>query len=165
MKEFVGEYKTKMWMRIVVFAMMGMGYDVIVTTIQKILGGKLDINAVQTASTWMFLVYGTIPLIVYPVLFVLKKMKIPKVLIPLVFLLLFYIAEYSWGATFHKFGIEAWNYNWYTPSAFNTANGYISFHPAIIVTWLIFINLAIFLDNKLRSLAKYMSDRLARQLS
>ena len=155
MRRFLIEYKTRMWLRIIVFAIMGMGYDVIVTTIQKILGGKLDLNAIQTASTWMFLIYGTIPLIVYPVLVLLKKTKIPRLLIPLVFLGLFYFAEYSWAAVFHQFGIEAWNYNWYTPSAFNTANGYISFHPVIIVTWLVFVNLGIFLDNRLRSLARY----------
>lgn len=161
MKEFIREYKTKMWMRVVVFAMFGMGYDVIVVTIQKMLSGKLDINAIQTVSTWLFLIYGTIPLIVYPVLFILRKLKIPKLVVPFVFLLLLYSAEYSWAATFHKFGIEAWNYNWYTPSEFNTANGYISFHPAIIATWFVFVNLAIFLDNKMRSIAKYMSDRSA----
>lgn len=62
MKKFLTEYKAKLWLQVIVFAMMGMGHDVIVTTVQKILGGQLDINAVQTASTWMFLIYGTIPL-------------------------------------------------------------------------------------------------------
>lgn len=150
MTQLLAEYKVKIWLRIIVFGMMGMGYDVIVTTIQKILGGVLDLNAVQTASTWMFLVYGTIPLIVYPVLYLLKIMKLPKILIPFVFLVLFYIGEYSWGSIFNTFGIEAWNYNWYTPSAFNTTNGYISYHPGIIITWYIFVNLALRLDDQMR---------------
>lgn len=150
MSQFLAEYSVKMWLRIIVFAIMGMGYDVIVTTIQKILGGVLDLNAVQTASTWMFLVYGTIPMIVYPVQYLLKKIKLPKILIPFVFLVVFYIGEYSWGSIFNTFGIEAWNYNWYTPSAFNTPNGYISYHPGIIITWYIFVNFALHLDDQMR---------------
>ncbi len=150
MKTFLDGYTKNLVLRIIVFALFGMGYDVIVTTIQQLLGGHLDINAIQSASTWMFLVYGIIPLVIYPVKFALKKLRIPGYSMPFIFLALFYIAEYSWATLFAKLSIEAWNYNWYTPAGFNTANGYVSFHPAIIVVWLIFVIIALFLDDELR---------------
>lgn len=146
------EFGKNMRVRVIMFAMMGMGYDVLVTTLQQVLGGHLNIHAIQTASTWMLLVYGTIPFVVYPVQVFLKKIGVQRLGNPLVFLLLFYLAEYLWGTLFHQMGIKAWDYNWYTPLAFNTTNGYVSFHPRIILTWFIFVILAESLDSKLREM-------------
>lgn len=152
MKRRGTEYSKNMWVRVILFAMMGMGYDVLVTTMQQFLGGHLNIHAIQTASTWMLLVYGTIPFVVYPVQMFLKKIGVPRFVNPIFFLILFYLAEYLWGALFHQMGIKAWDYNWYTPTAFNTANGFISFHPGIILTWFFFVIMAEILDSKLREM-------------
>ena len=138
MRAFMMKYKKALWLRIGVFAFLGMGWDVLMTTVQMILGG-VERNAVMTASTWMFLVYGSIPLVVFPMEKLLLKLKVPKVLDILLFLFLFYLAEYAWGYFFYSLTIEPWNYNWYTPKRWNPKSGYISFHPVILFFWLIFL--------------------------
>lgn len=150
MKSFFTEYSRKIWMRILVFAMMGMGWDVLMTTAQQIIGGQIDKDAIQTASTWMFLVYGSIPLVVLPMDKLLMKLRVPKFIGLALFLVLFYMAEYSWGTFFHSVGIEPWNYNWYTPERFNSSSGYVSFHPVIILSWIVFIVIGRALDRRLR---------------
>jgi len=112
--------------------------------------GGVKRNAVMTASTWMFLVYGAIPLVVFPMEKLLLKLKVPKVLGIFLFLFLFYLAEYAWGFFFHTFEVEPWNYNWYTPKRWNPKSGYISFHPVILFCWLIFVLLGRKLDQVLR---------------
>lgn len=150
LKSFFTEYSRRLWMRILVFAVLGMGWDVFMTTVQQIIGGQIDRNAIQTASTWMYLVYGSIPLVVFPMEKLLKKLHIPKLMGLVLFFLLLYIAEYCWGVLFHTMDIHPWNYNWYTPEQFNSSTGYISFHPIIILLWGIFIVIGRALDRILR---------------
>lgn len=151
MIEFLMEYKKALGLRILVFSFIGMGWDVLMTTLQMILGNHLEKSAVMTASTWMFLVYGSIPLVVLPIENLLLKYNVPKLLGVVIFLMLFYAAEYSWGHMFHVFGIEPWNYNWYTPEMWNSSGGYVSFHPVILCFWILFIQLGRSLDRVLRS--------------
>ena len=150
MRAFMMEYKKALWLSILLFTFLGMGWDVLMTTVQMILGGFVKRNAVMTASTWMFLVYGAIPLVVFPMEKLLLKLKVPKVLGIFLFLFLFYLAEYAWGFFFHTFEVEPWNYNWYTPKRWNPKSGYISFHPVILFCWLIFVLLGRKLDQVLR---------------
>lgn len=151
MIEFLTEYKKALGLRILVFSFIGMGWDVLMTTLKMILGNHLEKSAVMTASTWMFLVYGSIPLVVLPIENLLLKYKVPKRLGVAIFLILYYAAEFSWGFLFHAFGIEPWNYNWYTPEMWNSSAGYVSFHPVILLFWIIFIQLGRVLDKTLRS--------------
>lgn len=151
MIEFLMEYKKALGLRILVFSFIGMGWDVLMTTLQMILGNHLEKSAVMTASTWMFLVYGSIPLVVLPMEKVIQELKIPKLLDSILFLALFYGAEYSWGVLFHALEMEPWNYNWYTPTFWNPSTGYVSFHPVILLFWIIFIQVGRVLDKTLRS--------------
>lgn len=151
MVPFLKEYRKALFLRILVFAFLGMGWDVLMTTVQMILGGSLDKSAVMTVSTWMYLVYGSIPLVVYPMERLLLKGKVPRVLGVLFFLILFYFAEYAWGFFFHALHLEPWNYNWYTPKRWNPSSGYVSFHPVILLFWMLFILLGRRLDGTLRS--------------
>lgn len=80
MVPFLKKYRKALFLRILVFAFLGMGWDVLMTTVQMILGGSLDKSAVMTVSTWMYLVYGSIPLVVYPMERLLLKGKVPRVL-------------------------------------------------------------------------------------
>ena len=150
LKSFFTEYSRRLWMRILVFAVLGMGWDVFMTTVQQIIGGQIDRNAIQTASTWMYLVYGSIPLVVFPMEMLLKKLHKPKLMGLFLFLVLFYTAEYSWGAFFHSLDIHPWNYNWYTPEQYNSSTGYVSFHPVILLSWVLFIVIGRAMDRMLR---------------
>lgn len=150
MNPFLKEYKKALFLRIFLFAFLGMGWDVLMTTVQMSLGGSLDKNAVMTASTWMYLVYGSIPLVVFPMEKLLQRFRLPRILGTFSFLAFFYAAEYAWGFLFSTVGISPWNYNWYTPEAWNPSSGFVSFHPVILLFWLIFILLGRKLDQVLR---------------
>ena len=94
-------------MRILGYGILGMSRDVSMTTVQQITGGQIDRNTIQTASTWMYLVYGSIPLVVFPMEILLKKLHIPKLMGLVLFLVLFYTAKYRWGAFFSFLGYSS----------------------------------------------------------
>lgn len=104
LKSFFTEYSRRLWMRILVFAVLGMGWDVFMTTVQKIIGGQIDRNAIQTASTWMYLVYGSIPLVVFPMEKLLKKLHIPKLMGLVLFFLTLLYSRVLLGSAFSHHG-------------------------------------------------------------
>lgn len=150
LKAFFTEYDKKLWMGIPVYGILDMGRDVSMTTVQQIIGGQIDRNAIQTASTWMYLVDGSIPLVVFPMEMLIKKLHISKLMGLVLFLVLFYTAKYRWGAFFHSLDIHRWNYNWFTPEQYNSTTGYLFFHPDILHSWVLVIVIGRALDRMLR---------------
>jgi hypothetical protein len=144
-----GEYKKGLFFRIIVFCFMGLGWDVLMTLLQQIVSGKLTIHAQCPASAWMYLAYGGIPLLFYPVTQMCRFLRFPYVLRILVLLLVFYVVEYNFGSTLRMFGIMPWDYNWYLDPIW-TLDGIITWHPAFLVAWTVFVVLAGWLDSVLR---------------
>lgn len=124
---------------ILFFIFFGTFWDCLVTLTQQIVAGKANRNLLCPFSFWMILVYGSIPLFLLPIIRFLNH-SIPSLAINLVLrLVLFYGVEYTIGAIFQVFGIEAWNYRWWISKQWSPANGYICWHPAIVLEWLAFV--------------------------
>ena len=93
-----GDYTRHLGFRIMIFAFLGIGWDVLMTFTQQILSGKVTIDALCPASMWMFLAYGTLPLVFDPVEFGVKKLTQSYAVRIFVFLCCFYIFEFCFGS-------------------------------------------------------------------
>ena len=103
--------------RIVLFAFIGVGWDVLMTLLQQIVSGSLDRNALCPASAWMYFIYGGIPLIFYPAVHTLKRLRFPYPARLAVLLVIFYAVEFSYGSLLRTLGIAAWDYDWFLQPA------------------------------------------------
>ena len=131
--------------RLFLFSFWGIGWDILVTLTQHIIAGKTDINLINPASTWMYLAYGGIALVIWPTTNVMKKFKISYVFRIIILLVIFYVIEYLFGSTMYFFGIKPWDYNWNIPASW-TYNGIITWHPVILLEWIVFIVIVDCLD-------------------
>ncbi|MBP9022811.1 MAG: hypothetical protein KBH06_06380 [Spirochaetes bacterium] len=143
-------YFKKLWLRIAIFTFAGMGWDILMTTSQQIIAGTLTLDALNTASTWMYIPYSLMPFYFYPADFIMNKLKMKYWMRVVPMLAVFYIAELTFGSLMLYLGIEPWNYNWYIQPEWNY-KGIISFYPVIVILWGIFVVLSDFLDGYLRS--------------
>jgi len=143
------DYKQGLIFRIALFAFMGLGWDVLMTILQQIIAGKLNISLLCPASAWMYLAYGSVPLCFYPIDQGTRYLKFPFGARVLTFMLVFYVFEFSFGATLRHFGAMPWNYNWYLNPKW-TLDGLITWHPAFLVAWAVFVMLGGCLDTTLR---------------
>ncbi len=144
------EYKEGLLFRIAVFAFMGIGWDILMTILQQIISGKITLSILCPASGWMYLAYGSVPLFFYPIDRVGRFFRSPFGLRVLIFMLIFYIFEYCFGATLRHFGATPWDYNWYLDPKW-TLHGLITWHPAFLAAWAVFVILGGSLDSTLRT--------------
>lgn len=138
-------YKKGLLARMLVFAFLGMGWDVLMTFIQQALAGKLTIHALNPASAWMYLAYAGAPLFFYPVRTGAQRLGFPYPLRVLVALAVFYAAELIYGWALRSFGIMAWNYDWNLDPRW-TLRGIITWHPVFLVAWSVFVMIIDCLD-------------------
>jgi hypothetical protein len=136
--------------RMIIFAFLGLGWDVLMTLLQQVIAGKLTIHALNPASAWMYLAYGGIPLFFYPVRSFGKRIKLPYVAVIAVLLLCFYLIEFIFGFTLRTFGIVPWDYTWYLPAEW-TFMGIITWHPVFVAAWLVFVIIVDCIDSILLS--------------
>lgn len=142
-------YLKNIILRVSIFTFAGMGWDVLMTTLQQIIAGTLGKNAENPASTWMYIPYSMMPFFFYPADCIMNdlKMKYWMRIIPMTSV--FYCAELSFGLTMRYFGIIPWNYNWFIAEKWNY-EGIISFYPLIAAAWALFVVLSDKLDGYLR---------------
>jgi hypothetical protein len=143
------EFKQGLVFRIALFCFIGLGWDVLMTTLQQIISGKLSINALNPASTWMFLAYGSIPFLFYPVTQFGRFLKLPYAGRVAIVLLVFYTVEFMFGFTLRTFGITPWNYDWFLDPSWSLF-GIITWHPVIFAAWVVFVILVEWIDSTIR---------------
>lgn len=144
------EYRKGLLFRIVMFAFLGIGWDVLMTILQQIISGKITVSILCPASGWMYLAYCTVPLCFYPIDQTTRYLRFPFGARVLTFMLIFYAFEFSFGATLRHFGATPWDYNWYLDSKW-TLNGLITWHPVFLAAWAVFVMLGGCLDTALRN--------------
>jgi len=152
-------YAQGLGFRVALFAFIGMGWDVLMTLLQQIVAGRVDPNASCPASAWMYLAYGGVPLIIYPAASLFKRLGLfyPARLAGL--LVVFYLVELGFGSTMRTLGITPWDYNWYLQPKW-TFHGLITWHPAFIAAWLVFVALMEWLDAAVRDSYPAIKEKL-----
>jgi hypothetical protein len=153
------EFKKGLIFRIIIFAFMGIGWDICMTFLQQVVSGRADQDALCPSSMWMFLAYGSLPLFFYPLVALTKHFRFPYTLRILVLLSVFYSVELLFGITMRSFGIMPWNYDWYLSPCW-TLKGIITWHPAILAAWIVFLVLVEWLDTVLRKSYPLISGNL-----
>jgi hypothetical protein len=159
------EYGRGLAARVLLFAFLGMGWDVATTLLQMEVGGgakppaeavpacacMLDLtrSAVCPASAWMFLAYGGIPLLVYPVVQLGRRLGLHYLLRTVIVLVVFYLVELGFGHTMRSFGVTPWDYRWFLPR-WTLADGLVCYHPVIVGWWFVFCGLIEIVDESLR---------------
>jgi hypothetical protein len=154
------EYRRGLLFRIVLFAFIGLGWDVLMTLLQQTVSGKLGTNAICPASAWMYFIYSGIPLVFYPVVGALKRLRFPYPARLIVLLGIFYLIEYGYGSLLRSLGITAWDYNWFLHPRW-TSQGLITWHPAFIAAWLAFVAVMEWLDTAVRNSYPAIREQLA----
>jgi len=154
------EFKKGLVFRIFIFAFLGIGWDVCMTFLQQLVSGRADHNALCPASVWMFLAYGTLPLFFYPLVTLAGHLRLSYPLRILVLLAVFYTVELLFGITMRSFGIMPWNYDWYLSSKW-TLLGIITWHPAFLTAWIVFLMVVEWLDTVLRKSYPLIGQNLA----
>ena len=143
------EFKQGLLFRSIVFAFMGIGWDLCMTFLQQSLSGKINHNGICPVSVWMLLAYGTVPFFFYPLVSVTKHFRFHYVLRLVVLLAVFYAVELIFGLLMRSLNVLPWNYDWYLEPAW-TIDGIITWHPAILGAWIICIMLVEWIDTVLR---------------
>ncbi len=143
------EFKQGLMFRMIMFCFLGLGWDVLMTFLQQIISGKITINALNPASTWMFLAYGSIPILFYPVTRFGRFLKLPYAGRVIIVLAVFYTVEFMFGFTLRSFGITPWNYDWFLNPKWSLF-GIITWHPVIVTAWIVFVILVEWIDSGLR---------------
>lgn len=154
------EFKKGLIFRIIIFAFMGIGWDICMTFLQQAVSGRADGNALCPSSMWMFMAYGSLPFFFYPLVTLTKHFRLPYALRILVLLAVFYAVELLFGITMRSFGIMPWNYDWYLSPCW-TLDGIITWHPAILAAWIVFLILVEWLDTVLRNSYHLIGQNLA----
>jgi hypothetical protein len=126
-------------LKIVAFAFLGVGWDVLVTLTQQLLAGQADRNALCPASAWMYVVYGCIPLGLSPVLTRIRTGGWPYPVRILLGVAALYGFELLFAHLFAVFSITAWNYRWWLQPRWSTADGFTCWHPVIVLEWTVFV--------------------------
>ncbi len=144
------EYRQGLAFRMGMFSFLGLGWDVLMTFLQQIIAGKVTINALNPASAWMIIAYGSIPLLFYPVTSFGRFLKLPYAARVAIVLAVFYLIEFIFGYTLRIFGVTPWNYDWYLDPKW-TLSGIITWHPVILAVWVIFVILVEWIDAFLRA--------------
>lgn len=119
------------------------------TFLQQVISGKVTIHALNPASTWMFLAYGSIPLLFYPVTMFGRFLNLPYAARVAVVLAVFYLIEFMFGYTLRSFSITPWNYDWFLDPKWSL-DGIITWHPVILAAWIVFVILVEWIDSGLR---------------
>jgi hypothetical protein len=159
------EYRRGLVARVLFFTFLGLGWDVITTFLQMLIsrGTKapaeavpacacmLDLtrSAICPASAWMVLAYGGIPLLVYPVVQLGRRLGLHYLLRTLLMLAVFYSVELGFGHTMRALGVTPWDYRWFLPG-WALADGLVCYHPVIVVWWFAFCSLIEIVDESLR---------------
>jgi hypothetical protein len=143
------EFRQGLVFRIIIFCFLGIGWDVLMTFLQQIIAGRVTINALNPASTWMFLAYGSIPLLFYPVTSFGRFLKLPYAARLAIVLAVFYIVEFMFGFTLRSMGITPWNYDWFLDPKWSLF-GIITWHPVMFGAWVVFVILVEWIDTGLR---------------
>ncbi|HPS56817.1 MAG TPA: hypothetical protein PK514_01820 [Spirochaetota bacterium] len=71
------EFKQGLVFRIIIFAFIGIGWDVFMTFLQQAVSGKVNQDALCPASMWMFTAYGSLPLFFYPLVEITRHYRSP----------------------------------------------------------------------------------------
>ncbi|MEN8131330.1 MAG: hypothetical protein ABFS45_14285 [Pseudomonadota bacterium] len=153
----VKEYTNHFALRLVLFAFMGIGWDVLMTLLQKFISGKITISAICPASAWMYFAYFALPIALYPTAWLVERFTNFYVVKILAFLMVFYCYEFAFGYTLQQFGAIPWSYDWFLDPKW-TLMGIITWHPAFLVAWTIFVMLGYELDERFRKGVIYKSD-------
>jgi hypothetical protein len=159
------EYRRGLAARVALFAFLGLGWDVATTLLQMLLGRgtkpppeavpacacvvDLTRSAICPASAWMVLAYSGIPLLVYPVVQLGRRLRLHYLLRTVVVLAVFYSVELGFGHTMRSFGLMPWDYRWFLPG-WSLAEGLVCYHPVIVLWWFLFCALIEIVDESLR---------------
>ena len=144
------ELSTGLPFRMGIFAFAGIGWDALMTLLQHVIAGTLERSLLLPVSPWMFIAYGFTPLGIYPLALLGHRLglKYPSRL--LLFLLGFFVFELLFGLSLREFDIVAWNYNWNLDPRW-TLDGIVTWHPAFLISWTLFVAAAHLLDSVLRA--------------
>jgi hypothetical protein len=146
---FLAQYTRGLAFRVAMFAYLGLGWDVFMTFVQQLASGKIERSALCPASAWMVLAYGGIPLLVYPVTQLGKRLGLGYFARSVVVLIVFYAVEFGFGTLTRRFGIRAWDYRDYLDAKWSY-EGIVSWHPIILAEWAAFAVLIEWMDEVLR---------------
>lgn len=146
---FLDQYTRGLAFRVGMFAFLGLGWDVFMTFVQQVASGKIQLSALCPASAWMVLAYGGIPLLVYPVTRIGKRLGLGYLARSTTVLIIFYIVEFAFGTATRSFGIRAWDYGDYLDPRWSY-HGLVCWHPIILAEWAAFAVLIEWMDEVLR---------------
>jgi uncharacterized membrane protein len=98
-----------MLLRVLLFALLGLVFEVFFTDLGAMLRGKIGRNG--NTSLLMMLDYGVLGLSVRPIAEALKRRRVPLTLRAVVYMFGIFFVEYTSGRLFTACGWEIWNYS------------------------------------------------------
>ena len=96
-------------LRVLLFALLGLVFEVFFTDLGALLRGKIGRNG--NTSLLMMLDYGVLGLAVGPIAEALKRRRVPLALRALVYMFGIFFVEYTSGRLFTACGWNIWNYS------------------------------------------------------
>jgi len=99
----------RMLLRVLLFALLGLVFEVFFTDLGAMLRGKIGRHG--NTSLLMMLDYGVLGLAVGPIAEALKRRRVPLALRALVYMLGIFFVEYTSGRLFTACGWNIWNYS------------------------------------------------------
>jgi hypothetical protein len=96
-------------LRVLLFALLGLVFEVFFTDLGAMLRGKIGRNG--NTSLLMMLDYGVLGLVVGPMAEALKPRRVPLALRALLYMFGIFFVEYTSGRLFTAFGWNIWNYS------------------------------------------------------